>query len=119
MNWPPETIEECSDYYESAYKAGNKHVLIIMIGACGLSGWKIPKWVTEIIEGADNYAASGKLKSLDEVFGKPPTRKQARRALDYDNTHRVFHEVLKASAKGDPIDDLLFGRVGKKLGIGG
>src|SRR5262249_21817229 len=77
------------------------------------------KWVTEIIEGADNYAASGKLKSWDEVFGKPPTRKQARRALDYDNTHRVFHEVLKASAKGDPIEDLLFGRVGKKLGIGG
>jgi len=119
VNWPPDTFEECSDYYESAYKAGNKRALIIMIGACGLKGWRIPKWVTDIIMGADNYAACGELKSWDEVFGKPPTLKQARRVRDWDNKHRVLHKVLKAGAKGESIDDLLFGRVGKKLGIGG
>ena len=119
MKWPPETVEACSDYYESAYKAGNKRALILMIGACGLSGWIIPKWVTNIIMGADNYAACGELKSWDEVFGKPPTRKRAGRVRDFDNKYRVLHEVLKAGAKGEPIDDLLFGRVGKKLGIGG
>ena len=71
MKWPPETVEECSEYYESAYKAGDKHALIMMIGACGISGWRIPEWVTDIITGADNYAAHGELKSWDEVFGKP------------------------------------------------
>jgi hypothetical protein len=119
VKWPPETVEECSKYYEAAYKAGNKRALILMIGACGLSGWIIPKWVTEVIVGADDYAASGELKSWDEVFGKPPTLKRAERVHDWDNRHRVLHAVLKASAKGEPIDDLLFERVGKKLGIGG
>jgi hypothetical protein len=116
VKWPPETVEECSAYYESAYRAGRKHALIKMIGACAISGWIIPKWAGDIIEGADGYAASGELSSWDEVFGKPNTRKKARKWASVD---RVYFDILGEHLRGVPIDDLLFERIGKKLKIGG
>jgi hypothetical protein len=119
MSWPPETVEECSEYCESAYRAGDKHALIMMIGACAISGWLIPKWVGSIIEGADGYAVHGMLKSWDDVFGKPPTPKKGALLRNWQLRWHVLAEVVGAHAKGCPIDDLLFERIGREMKIGG
>jgi hypothetical protein len=118
-NWPPDTVEECSDYYESAYKMGNKDALILLIGMCGIAGWPIPKWAASIIVEAPSHAIFGRIRSWDEVFGKPHTPKKGTRLLEWQRRWHVFAEVQTAHSKGEAIDDLLFERIGKKLGIGG
>ena len=119
MKWPPETVEECSKYYEAAYRAGDKHALMMMIGACAISGWIIPKWVAEIIEGADNYAAFGLIKSWDEVFGKPNSPKKGEQLRNWQLRWNVYSEVQTAHLKGQAIDDFLFERIGKEMKIRG
>jgi hypothetical protein len=112
----PSTVDRYSRIYESEYEAGDKAALMRMIVVCAISGWIIPKWATDIIEGATGFAAWGEIKSWDEVFGKPIRRKQARKWMLGE---RVYLEVLDAHCRGKAIDDLLFERVGKKLKIGG
>jgi hypothetical protein len=117
--WPPETVEACSEYYEAAYRMGNKDALIMMLGACAISGWPIPKWAGDIIVGAHDYAVHGMLGSWDELFGKPPTPKKGALLRDWQLRWYIHGEILVAQSKGEAIDDLLFERIGKKFGIGG
>jgi hypothetical protein len=97
---------------------GNKRALILLIGMCGIAGWPIPEWAVSIIDEADTNAMYGDLKSWDEVFGKPHTPKKGQRLFEFHLRHRVWAEVTNAHSKGEPIDDLLFERIGKKMKIG-
>jgi hypothetical protein len=116
MSWPPETVDGYSKVYESEYRAGDKTALMRMIGICAIAGGAIPKWAADIIEGAYGCAVSGEIQSWDEVFGKPISRKKARKWMLRE---RVYLEVLDAHCRGKAIDDLLFERIGMKLKIGG
>jgi hypothetical protein len=118
-NWPPNTVEECSEYYELAYEMGNKDALIMLIGMCGISGWPIPRWAASIIAEAHSHAIFGSIESWDDVFGKPHTPKKGRRVLEWQRRWHVYCEVQTAHYSGEAIDDLLFERIGKKMKIGG
>jgi hypothetical protein len=107
--------ENLSRELRSAYEAGNKNALWKMIVGCALSKSPIPEWAASILEGADGYVASGELNSWNELFGKP--RRRSRSALrGWHLRHEVWASIVDSGA---PINDDLFDRIGKELGIGG
>jgi hypothetical protein len=102
---------------KSAYEAGNKNALWKMIVVCALSKSPIPGWAASILEGADGYVAWGELNSWDELFGKP--RQKSRSVMiGWNRRLEVWERIMDLHHRGAPINDDLFDRVGKELGIG-
>jgi len=106
--------EDRSRELRSAYEAGNKNALWKMIVVCAISKSPIPEWAASTLEGADDYVAWGELNSWNELFGKP--RLKSRSVLrGWHLRHEVWASIVDS---GVPINDDLFDRVGKELGIG-
>lgn len=110
--------ENLSRELRSAYEAGNKNALWKMIVGCALSKSLIPEWAASILEGADGYVASGELNSWNKLFGKP--RLQSRNVIrGRHRTLEVWERIMELHhLHGAPINNDLFDRVGKELGIG-
>jgi hypothetical protein len=103
--------ESHSRELKSAYEAGNKNALWKMIVVCALSR------AASILEGADNSVAWGELNSWNELFGKP--RLKSRNViLGWNRRLEVWERIMDLHLRGAPINDDLFDRVGKELGIG-
>ena len=97
--------EDRSRELRSAYEAGNKNALWKMIVVCALS------------KSTDGYVASGELNSWNELFGKP--RLKSRNVILARNRRlEVWERITDLHGRGAPINDDLFDRVGKDLGIG-
>ena len=110
-------FEDNSRRFRSAYESGEKIALWKMIVMCAIHKSPISEWAASILEGADDYVAWGDLNSWNELFGKP--RLQSRSVIQGQNrTLEVWERIMDLHLRGAPINDDLFDRVGKELGIG-
>lgn len=112
-----ENPEEYSRVCRAEYEAGDKLALARLLAMCAMSDWQIPNWAGEILIGAEYAASFGELKSWDTIFGKrqPNERKKVRASsVQWD----IYCKVLHCHGLGEPIDDLLFEKVGNLYGIG-
>jgi hypothetical protein len=105
---------------EAAHKAGDLPALLHAIFVCFRMKRTVPPWaITAFIE-AYSKGLRGKLKSWDEVFGHPRTPVQwTRIAKEFEAGPKILDAIAEAKAKGEPIGDDLFERIGRELGIGG
>jgi hypothetical protein len=110
-------FEDDSRRFRSAYEAGEKIALWKTIVMSAIHKSAIPDWAASIIDGADGYVISGELNSWNELFGKP--RLQSRSVLRARHlSHAVYYRIKDLQLRGTPINNDLFDRVGKELGIG-
>jgi hypothetical protein len=64
--------------------------------------------------------ANGEFKSWDQAFGKPVTKShRLRQKRDTDSLGKISSMVAAARSKGEPIDNALFEKIGRDLGLGG
>jgi hypothetical protein len=102
---------------EARFFAGDKRALFEALVIC--IGWAIhlPLWVED-----EFLAAIHSLpKSWDDVFGRPlPKGTSTKKARLWREIQLpLYLRVRELHARGDPIDDDLFERVGKKFEISG
>lgn len=99
-------------------KEEGKRALIQSMAVCVKMDIPWPQWVKDGFLDAYSKAAG----SWDEVFGRPlPPRKKASKKQHWDKFQlRVFRLVRERNTKkNEPIDEVLFEKVGKKIGISG
>ena len=81
----------------------------------------IPPWLKQAFQNAYGAKSDGKIKSWDEVFGRPfkkgirPARERRNRRIAND----LYERVEERHSAGEPIDKSLFEAVGKDFGVGG
>jgi hypothetical protein len=80
----------------------------------------IPDWASGEFRRAYAKGSHGQLKSWDEVFGRPRTADQYRRWWQRVSVpQKVWGAVAEAKGRKVPIDDKLFEKIGRDLGLGG
>lgn len=97
----------------------DKHALMSMIVICAQLRLPLPIWAAQMVTDIEFRWRTGKLKSWEDVFGKPFRGKTRKGALTRSRKLEVWIEVQRLHQQGRPIDESLFEEVGKKLKIGG
>jgi hypothetical protein len=104
-----------------AFEKGDHVALMEAIARCMMYGVPIPNWAASAF--CAGYQAIGRLEanSWDDVFGKPHAKGKhlKHKALRLKKREQVYHRIRELHAEGRAIDDELFERVGKELGVGG
>jgi hypothetical protein len=104
----------------SRFKQGDRGALLDALHVCAVHELAMPAWVAESYLDAYRAVLAGKAASWDEVFS-PPHPKGAhlnRIQKERKNRWRVYSEVSRLHDAGEPLDEALFGKVGKRLGLG-
>jgi hypothetical protein len=99
------------------YEQGDKAELLFWLEWCIENHHPIPAWVERAFRSACAAARKHKIKSWDEVFGRP-LKKGKRLATARRNreiTGQIVDRVLERHEAGKPIDKELFDAVGKDL----
>ena len=81
----------------------------------------IPPWLKQAFQNAYGAKSAYKIKSWDEVFGRP-LKKGIRLARERRNNriaNDIYERVVERHIAGEPIDKNLFEAVGKNFGVGG
>ncbi len=124
INWSgsDEDFEFDSARAYNAYVAGDKGRLLWFLNFCLVYRRPIPDWVREKFCAAYLKGAKVKVRSWDEVFGRPLKKgkqlKAERRKREI--AEKIWHRVMELHHKANmPIGKELFETVGEKLGIGG
>jgi hypothetical protein len=118
--WPIDPEFKVEGTYEDRFKCGDYQILLWAIDHYAQSGQPIPKWAAEALEDRLFRAVTGELGSWDEAFGSLYAKgTQRRRIYGLSRMLDVLFLVRQLHKEGHPIDDHLFERVGKELGVGG
>jgi hypothetical protein len=112
-----EDPQKYSEVCRAEYEAGDKLALGRLLMMCATCRWQIPEWAGEILIGAQMAASYGELGTWDEVFGKL-ARNQRKKVRAWQSRRDIYAKVLHYHDLGEPIDDLLFEKVGDMYGIG-
>jgi hypothetical protein len=89
------------------------------IAYCVNENLTIPEWATATLAWFYDEQNKGHYRSWDQIFGKPMTAGRAKRAQrDLGSLNAIADMVKSAQANGTPIDNELFERIGRELGIG-
>lgn len=84
------------------------------------SGIKAPEWARRELDRIMDRAFIGELKSWDDAFGRPPTRGSFERFVKFSKAIvGADRMIAEARERGEPIDDRLFDKIGRALGVGG
>lgn len=109
------------DVLEEAYKK-DPFYLMQAIYVCAIHGLPLPDWGSCAYLAAYYKIVNAKSGSWDGVFGRPYPKGAHLAAIRKKRKfkHAVFQEVskIKESQPDVAIDDGLFGKVGKKFGLG-
>jgi hypothetical protein len=103
------------------YEKGEKRALWEMLSHCFAYRWPLPEWATEALTEANSLFESGRLKSWEQVFGKPFRGKTQNGSFTSAQAWRVWKEVNRRLQQEEEqrLDDGLFEDVAKDLCIGG
>jgi hypothetical protein len=107
---------------ERRVKAGDRTAILpaVLLYCSMYHDIPMPKWLKRAFIDAFCSGDSGEAGSWDKVFGRPRTKTQfVRMWRQMDAAENVWTLVAKAKADGIPVNDDLFAKVGKELGIGG
>ena len=100
------------------FEAGDKTALLDAIDFCARSGTAMPVWLAKAYCAAYTEWATYRARSLDQAFG---VERKGRRISDLQKREAlkasVVIEVDKLRHEKEPVDEMLFARVGEKLRI--
>ena len=100
------------------FEAGDTEALLWVIMICAQTNWRMPEWARDALYELYWSGAYGKIKSWDDIFGKPWGHGQRRAAITWHKQWDVRRRVKQLHEKeGAPIDNELFERVGKEFGL--
>jgi hypothetical protein len=114
-----------SDENRASFEAEDKTALFRVLTLCALFRRPLPEWASAAFISIYRAALAGEIRSWDDVFGRP--WEQEKRGAQQRGVRtqswkwevwKLVHELHEGEGK-PPIDDALFERVGKELGIGG
>lgn len=103
------------------YDQGDKSMILHCLFHCFMGQAQIPPWLAEAFLNAYDAKREYKIKSWDEVFGRPlkkgirPERERRNRRIAND----IYERVRERHSAGEPIEKSLFEAVGKDFGVGG
>jgi hypothetical protein len=101
------------------FENGDKRALLDVILACARKDLPLPAWANAAFGEAFWRSRRGKLKSWNEVFGKPYPGKSRKGAATEARGIDIWLEINRLHHhEGRAIDEGLFELVGKKLGVG-
>jgi hypothetical protein len=113
--WPIDPKFPAVGSFEDRFKAGDKQILLWAIDDYAQRGEPVPQWAARELNNIIYSAAEGKYASWNDAFGKIFAGIQQRRAQSLTHMLDVYNRVRELHAKGHPIDNDLFERVGKEL----
>jgi hypothetical protein len=119
--WRIDPAHKPEGSFEMRFNAGDRQILLWAINDCAESGDPIPDWAAKALRKILYGAAKGRFNSWDDedAFGKIFAKSARKRGIQSDaRMFDVYDKVIKYSEDGFKIDDNLFKRVGKELGIG-
>jgi hypothetical protein len=104
--------------YEKRYKKGHKDALLDVVDGCLRTGRKVPLWAVQLF--CDRYLdfADGRVQTLDQAFGIPPTSSRKFEARKTHNRLRpqVVYRVMRLSLiEKMSIGEALFDQVARDL----
>jgi hypothetical protein len=108
-----------------SYEEGDKAALLRVIEQCALFRRALPEWASHSFDSIYRAALAGKIESWDDVFGRPYQQEKGRaqqRSVRTQSQKWQVWTLVRELHEGEgkpPIDNALFERVGRKLGIGG
>ena len=105
---------------ERDFKAGDKLALAHAIAICACADIEMPDWVARAFLQGFNELREFKARSWDDVFGPPRPKGTHASALRKrrERSFLAWAYVRHLAASGEPIDNELFDRVGKRLRVG-
>jgi hypothetical protein len=109
------------EFYRERFEAGDKWRLLYCVEWCLTNNVPAPAWLKHALRNACAAARSHKIKSWDEVFGRP-LKKGQRQATARRNAriaHEVSQQVEERHKAGEALDKELFHAVGREFGVGG
>ena len=105
---------------EQGYAQGMNDVVLPAIFLCAVKNLPLPEWLTRAFCLHYLRGFHGKLKSWDEVWGKPTSRAKYEREFRKNRKlGEAYDLVMEAHSRGEPITDELFEKIGREHGIGG
>jgi|CXWL01.1.fsa_nt_gi hypothetical protein len=107
--------EMAFDVYEKEYLAGDTQALMKCMDFCCTKKLVIPNWAAEAFSEGYTKVSNHEARSWDTVFGKPHKGKhlnEQRCDEDKQLIHKCVRELIN---QGDPIDEGLFEKVGKRF----
>jgi hypothetical protein len=113
--WPIDPDFPAVGSFEDRFKVGDKQILLWAINDYAQRGEPVPQWAAKELNNIIYSAAEGKYASWNDAFGKIFAGIQRRRAQTLARMLEVYYRVGELHAKGHPIDNRLFERVGKEL----
>ena len=114
-----------SDENRRSFEASDETALFRVLTLCALFRRPLPEWAAAAFVLIYRVALAGEIRSWDDVFGRPWEQEKRRAQQRGVRTQswkwelwKLVHELHEGKGK-PPIDDALFERVGRELGIGG
>ena len=117
----PDELAEEARLFQAEYENGDGGALLRLLWFCAANDHPLPEWGRAAFLTIHAAAEAGEVKSWDVVFGRPlPDGKRQGGLQTESRRFEVYRRVRDIhDQEGAPIDDLLFARVGRELGIGG
>lgn len=104
------------------FESGNQWSLMQSICVCAREGRPLPRWAADAFVSAFEKIERAEFNSWDRVFGTPYGKGKHLSAIRKrkKQAYKVVSCIkqIRQDAPETPIDDELFFRVGKKLGLG-
>jgi hypothetical protein len=110
------------DVFRQCFAAGHKPALMRAINDCAEHGVPLPEWASEAYQKAFNTVQGARVKSWDDVFGRPHPKGAHLAAIR--KRQRLWYMVrgavleIRREHPETVIDEALFERVGKQFNIG-
>lgn len=105
--------------FEKRYKKGHNNALLDVVDGCLRTGRKVPLWAAQLF--CDCYLdfADGRVQTLNQAFGIPPTTNRKFETRKKHNRLRpkvIYRIVQLHTIENMAIDGELFAKVGRELG---
>lgn len=106
---------------QESFLAGDKSSVLEAIDLCATYDVTMPPWLTSAFRNLYAGAMKGATGSWDETFGGRPAkgRHLKREHSNLINQYRVKKAIEQARERGEAMNNELFDRIGRELGVGG
>jgi hypothetical protein len=102
------------------HREGDKRAVLDALSMCLINDFGIPQWCLQAFYAALSAVAAYRVKSWDDVFGKPHPKniQLGKEQWNLEHGYLVYSEVQARSKKGQAIDCHMFEEVAEIFNIG-
>src|SRR5262249_31277644 len=104
-------------WFEKRYKEGHKGALLDVVDGCLRTGRKVPLWAAQLFCDCYLNFADGRVQTLDQAFGIPPTTSRKFEARKTHNRLRpkIVYRVMQLNLiENMSIGEALFAQVARE-----